>query len=71
MGHVNPAWFIHHYLNIQEVVDSKVHTYPPFPDFVLKWTGLRDGMREAEMYQPIVSNSRLDSVFILADWVTG
>ena len=65
VGPVDPAWFIHHYLNIQEAVDGKTHTYPPFPDILPKWTGLRDGMREAEMYQPIVSNSRLDSVLHL------
>jgi len=57
VGPVNPAWFISRHLNIQEKIDGPTHSYPPFPHIVPKWTQLRKSMREAEMYDSIVSIS--------------
>jgi len=57
VGPVNPSWFVNHYLIIQEKIDSKTHTCPPFPHIVPKWTQLTKNLREADMYEPIVSNS--------------
>ena len=71
LGPVDPAWFIKHYLNNQEILDTQTHTFPPFPDIVPKWTSLRENMREADMYQLIVSNRVLVLLFVFANWAIG
>ena len=54
VGPTDPAWFIKHHFNNQEILDTQTHTVPSFPDIVPKWTSLIENMREDQL---IVSRS--------------